>query len=147
MGMMKGETAQMALERLENELAHTKLQNRALRNALELSGNGHSEACRNINHHPHPDTKDCKCWQKIKCDALGVASLSYKHRLHCPALSERGWACTCQPIVIESEVDAPKGNYFCLDPKCGWIAMKESRPLSRGIKVRCPVCNGDADYK
>jgi len=47
----------------------------------------------------------------------------------------------------ESEVHAPKGNYFCLDPKCGWIATKESRPLSRGLKVGCPVCKGDADYK
>jgi hypothetical protein len=43
--------------------------------------------------------------------------------------------------------DDTKNNYFCLNEKCGWRAMNESRPLSRGTQVGCPVCNGMADFK
>lgn len=42
--------------------------------------------------------------------------------------------------------DKTRNNYFCLDPKCTWQATDESRPLSRGTKVGCPVCKGDADF-
>jgi hypothetical protein len=48
---------------------------------------------------------------------------------------------------IKEDQDREKGNYFCLDTKCGWKATQESRPLSRGIQVGCPVCNGLAIYR
>lgn len=54
----------------------------------------------------------------------------------------------CLGIQAENKrVLAGLGNYFCLDLKCGWTATHESRPLSKGTKVGCPVCNGEADYR
>lgn len=44
----------------------------------------------------------------------------------------------------KTEKRKDEGNYRCRT--CGWVATKESRPLSRGTKVGCPKCLGDADY-
>lgn len=39
------------------------------------------------------------------------------------------------------------GDYTCnAIPVCGWSSTETSRPLSRGLKVGCPNCQGDARF-
>jgi hypothetical protein len=53
-----------------DKLQETLAQNGELRKALELADSRHTETCIGINKHPYPDIENCKCWQKIKYDAL-----------------------------------------------------------------------------
>lgn len=38
------------------------------------------------------------------------------------------------------------GDYICNDLGCGWQSTDRTRPLSRGLKVGCPKCEGDARF-
>lgn len=65
---------------LLDEVDELRRKNTELRTALEQAPGGHDEACTHINKHPYPDSKDCRCWQKTKHDALGVVSEGYRTR-------------------------------------------------------------------
>lgn len=47
----------------------------------------------------------------------------------------------CRPPMAIGQTS----NYRCLS--CDWVATPESRPLSRGMKVGCPKCGKEAEYK
>lgn len=55
---------------------------------------------------------------------------------------------TVAPVVATGDNEGDEiFDYACnANPRCGWVSTPQSRPLSRGIKVGCPNCNGEARF-
>jgi len=135
------------------------LRNAAMKNALELADHFHSQACQSINKHPRPDTKDCKCWQKTRHDALGTEEVSYVVKPKAQEIKGPDWAICgwCAGTGKEGQKECPKckgkggkhlleaGHEICqgckreIDPKTCWCGDKIDHPYMDG---HCGVPQG-----
>lgn len=100
----------------------------AMRNALELADHFHSQACQGINKHPRPDTKDCKCWQKTRHDALGTEEVSYVVK---PKQKPEG-------LELGESRNLPFPRPIHNWALCGWCAATGKEPGGK----ECPKCKG-----